>query len=131
VAQFPLFEAVNAYMAQYRKQFLGILKPMWAARLPEGQPGLFSPAFYTKPDATFSWTGFAPDSPTRFHAFLDFSAKRSGTFTGDVLITDPSNHLEPQNLTRFHDSIPARGGSECDCDTFPAGWETIAAKDTK
>ena len=95
-------------MSKYRKQFLGILKPMWAARLPEWQPGLFSPAFYTKPDATFSWTRYAPDSPTRFHAFIDFSTKWAGTFTCDIFITAPSNHLEPQNITRFSKDIPSR-----------------------
>jgi len=31
----------------------------------------------------------------------------------------------------IHDSILACGGSKCDFDTFLAGWETIAAKDTK
>jgi hypothetical protein len=97
-------------VSKYRKQFLGILKPMWAARLPEWQPGLFSPAFYTKPEATFSWTRFAPDSPTRFHAFLDFSTKWAGTFTCDVLITDPSNQVKPKDKLSADDIPKLRPG---------------------
>ena len=79
---------------------------MWAARLPEWQPGLFSPSFYTKPEATFSWIRFAPESSTRFHAFIEFSSKKAGTFTGDIFITDPSNQVGPINPHRFSDDIP-------------------------
>jgi hypothetical protein len=95
-------------MSKYRKQFLSILKPIWADRLPEWQPDLFSPSFWTKADATFSWTRFAPDSPARFHAFVEFSQKEAGTFTGDIFITDASNQLEPKGIYRLPDDIPVR-----------------------
>ena len=95
-------------MSKYRKQFLSILEPIWAERLPEWQPGLFSPSFWTKADATFSWTRFAPDTTTRFHVFVEFSDKDPGTFTGDIFITDASNQLEPQGIHRLPDDIPAR-----------------------
>ena len=81
-------------MSKYRKQFLAILKPLWAKRLPDWQPGLCSPSFYTMPEATFSWTRFAPDSSTRFHAYIEFSSKWAGAFTSDIFIADASNQLE-------------------------------------
>jgi hypothetical protein len=95
-------------MSKYRNPFLGILKPMWAVRLPEWQPRLFSPAFYTKPEATFTWTRPVADSSTRFHAFIEFRDKWAGTFTGDIFITDSSNKEEPIQGFRFAEDIPDR-----------------------
>jgi hypothetical protein len=95
-------------MSKYRNPFLAILKPIWAARLPEWQPGLFSPAFYTKPEAAFTWTGLGLDTPTRFHTFIESSAKWTGTFTGDIFITDSSNQKEPIQSFRFAEDIPDR-----------------------
>jgi hypothetical protein len=95
-------------MANYRKQFLGILKPIWAERLPEWQPGLFSPSFWTKTDATFSWTRFSSNSTTRFHAFVEFSSKVAGMFTCDIFITDATNKLGVKDIHRWPDDIPTR-----------------------
>jgi hypothetical protein len=95
-------------MSKYRKQFLGIFKPMWAGRLPEWQPGLFSPSFWTKPDATFSWMNYAPGSATRFHAFLEFSDKVAGMFTCDIFITGATNKLESKGIHRMPEDIPTQ-----------------------
>ena len=95
-------------MSKYRKQFLNILKPIWKERLPDWQPGLFSPSFYTKPEATFSWTRFAPDSPTRLHACIEFSSKEAGTFTCDIFIMDAANQADQKLSHRWADDIPSR-----------------------
>ena len=95
-------------MSKYRKPFIGILTLMWAAKLPEWQPGLSSPAFYTNPEATFSWTRFAPDNLSRFHAFIKFSDKWAGALTCDIFITDSSNQNEPIKILRFSEDIPSR-----------------------
>jgi hypothetical protein len=84
-------------MSKYRKQFLNMLKPIWAERLPEWQPGLCSPSFYTKPEATFTWTRFTAESLIRFHAFIEFSSKSPGMFTCDCFITDASNRVAPKD----------------------------------
>jgi len=110
-------------MSKYRMPFLGILKPMWAERLPEWETGLFSPSFWTKTDAVFSWTGFAPGSTTRFHAFVEFSDKVAGMFTCDIFITDATNKLDSKGIHRIPgDMISQKPGA------YRIGW-FISEKD--
>jgi hypothetical protein len=92
-------------MSKYRKQFLAVLKPIWARRLPDWKPGLFSPSFYSSADATFSWTGHTDDSALRFHLFVEFSSKQAGEFTGDIFITDQTNQLPTTDFHRLPDEI--------------------------
>jgi hypothetical protein len=95
-------------MSKHRKPLLGILKPMWAAGLPGWQPGLCSPVFYTKPEATFTRTRFAPDSPCRLPAYIEVSDEWAGAFTCDIFISDSGSQLESQNTLRFSHAITSR-----------------------
>ena len=74
-------------MSRYRKPFLKQFYETWAKRFPVWQRGVCLPVFWARPDCTFSDTTSFSRCGLYFHLIVDFTPKRSGEFTGDIIVT--------------------------------------------
>jgi hypothetical protein len=74
-------------MSKYRKPFLKALLPLWEKRFPAWRSGEATPCFWARPDSTFSDRSASESTGRFFHAVIDFTPKKRGAFTADILIT--------------------------------------------
>lgn len=74
-------------MSKYRKPFLKVLQPLWKKRFPRWRSGESTPCFWARPDSTFTDDSAFESTGRVFHALIDFTPKKRGAFTADILIT--------------------------------------------
>jgi hypothetical protein len=93
-------------MSKYRKPFLALLKPIWLARLPEWQHGIWSSPHRAPRDATFTNPSRLATRGIVFHAVINFTPKWPGAFTADILVASSLDPLPEPFPFRWDDHIP-------------------------
>ena len=92
-------------MSKYRKPFVSELKRLWAQRFPQWRPGVSTPVFWAKKDATYTDDSALASQGVVFHAVIDFTPKWPGAFTCDVVVAPSLASLGDHPPTRWPDDI--------------------------
>jgi len=88
-------------MSKYRKPFLKEFSETWARRFPTWHQGVCLPVFWARPDCTFSDASSFSRCGLFFHLIVEFTPKRAGTFTGDIIVTSsPEGYPHDRNPPR-------------------------------
>lgn len=104
-------------MSKYRKPFLAILKPLWAARLPAWRHGVWSSPHIAPKDSTFTNTSALASRGLVFHVVVNFTPKWPGAFTADIVVATSLDPLIERVNQRWPDDLQTLA-----CGRYRIGW---------